>query len=264
VTEIRSPNFYPGRTATIRLVVLHTMEVDENAANAAEAVGAAFANPARQASSHVGIDVDSEVRYVQDRDTAWAAPGANSDGLQLEMAGRAGQTTGDWADAASGAILERAAQRVASWCATYSIPVVHLSDADLAAGRRGIVGHDAVSRVYKKSSHWDPGPNFPYDRFLARVAAIGGVVLASNPINTPQAPTVTLAPLTPLAPITGDDDMRIIQETTRGIAVVGPGYYHSITPEELPYALEIWGNPTVLGSAREFDLVRAVATNRTA
>ena len=118
---ISSPNKDEGRLAPIRLIVIHTMEVPETN-SAAESVGRAFADPARRVSAHVGVDTDSTVRYVSDDDTAWAAPGANADGLQIELAGRAGQTTGQWADAPSRAILERAAQQVATWCRAYGIP----------------------------------------------------------------------------------------------------------------------------------------------
>lgn len=185
MATILSPNRYTGRAASIRLVVIHTMEVDENDPNVAESVARRFADPARRASAHICVDTDSEVRCVEDRDTAWAAPGANAAGLQIELAGRAGQTSGDWSDVASAAILERAAQRVAIWCAAYALPVRHLSEAELAAGAAGIVGHVDVSRVYKKSDHWDPGPAFPWAAFLARVGLIMGPGPAFMPSPVP-------------------------------------------------------------------------------
>jgi hypothetical protein len=152
----------------------------------AEAVGNYFARPATQASSHVGIDPDSECRYVLDGDTAWAAPGANSDGLQLEMAGRAGQSVAQWADGPSLAIIERAAQRTAAWCKAYGLPARHLSDAELGAGQRGIVDHHAVTRVYRQGTHTDVGENFPWAAFMARVVAIMG-----TPHTTPPPPPTT-------------------------------------------------------------------------
>ena len=192
VAVIASPNKHTGRRAPIRLVVIHTMEVDETG-SVAEAVGNAFARPATGASAHIGVDTDSTVRYVPDTDTAWAAPGANADGLQIELAGRAGQTTGQWADAASKAILERAAQQTATWCKAYGIQVRHLNDAQLGDGKSvGIVGHADVSRVFKRSTHWDPGPAFPWGAFLARVGAILGY---------PCKPIPTTAPTTPKRPL---------------------------------------------------------------
>jgi hypothetical protein len=180
-TVISSPNKFEGRRAPIRLVVLHTMESPETA-GAAEAVGRIFANPARHASTHVGVDTDSTVRYVSDDDTAWAAPGANADGLHIELAGRAGQTARQWADASSEAILERAAHQVATWCRVYGIPARWLTHAQLADGRtRGIIGHADASAVFKLSDHTDPGRAFPRARFLARVKALIG-----GPVGKPQ------------------------------------------------------------------------------
>jgi len=182
MSQILSPNKYTGRRAPIRLVVLHTMEVDENDPNVAEAVGNAFANPARQASAHIGVDTDSDCRYVADTDTAWAAPGANNDGLQLEMAGRAGQTTGNWSDAASKAILERGAQRTATWCRTYGIPPRRLSNTELAAGAHGIIDHNQASQVYG-GTHWDVGTGFPWAAFISRVVSlVGGAVAKAQVI----------------------------------------------------------------------------------
>ena len=43
--------------------------------------------------------------------------------------------------------------------------------ADLVAGRRGITGHVEVSRAFKRSDHWDPGPGFPIESFLDDVRA---------------------------------------------------------------------------------------------
>lgn len=191
MSTILSPNKYTGRRAPIRVIVEHTMEVSEDDPNVAEAVGNGFANPARQASAHVGVDTDSECRYVADADTAWAAPGVNNDGLQLEMAGRAGQTTGDWTDPASRQILERGAQRTATWCRTYGIPPRRLSNAELKAGQRGIIDHNQASQVYG-GTHWDVGPNFPWASFMARVVSLVGGAVAKPQTRPAVAPATRI------------------------------------------------------------------------
>ncbi|MBN9376313.1 MAG: N-acetylmuramoyl-L-alanine amidase [Cellulomonas sp.] len=183
---ILSPNRYPGRISPVRYVVIHTMEVDENDPNVAEAVARVFATPARQASAHVCVDTDSAVRCVADEDTAWAAPGANAAGLQIELAGRAGQTTADWQDAASQAVLARAAGVCADWVAKFGIPLRHLSVAELAAGTtKGFIGHVDASQAFHASDHWDPGTGFPWDQFLAMVAAAAGTTPAQPPVPVP-------------------------------------------------------------------------------
>lgn len=169
-----SPNYYEGRVSPIRVIVIHTGETPESA-TAAEGMASWFSRVSTKASAHVCVDTDSTVRCVDDSDTAWAAPGANADGLQIELAGRAGQTAGDWTDAASKAILERAAQQVAAWCKKWGIPARWLTDAELADGKtEGLTMHSQVSRVFKRSNHTDPGANFPRDAFLTRVKAILG------------------------------------------------------------------------------------------
>lgn len=170
-TYIWSPNKHDGRLAPIRVVVIHTGETPESA-TAAEGMGDWFARTSTRASAHKCVDVDSTCRCVADEDTAWAAPGANADGLQLELAGRAGQTKGDWADISSQRILEGGAAEVAVWCRQYDIPTRWLTDAQLADGRtKGLTTHAQVARVFKRSDHWDPGPSFPAALFLSRVKA---------------------------------------------------------------------------------------------
>lgn len=56
-------------------------------------------------------------------------------------------------------------------------------------------------------------------------------------------------------------EMRLIQHTDRGIAVVGSGYFKSLTPEEVTQAVRLWGDPVGMNSARDFDLARSVSVN---
>jgi hypothetical protein len=134
-------------------------------------------------STHLFVDSNSAVREVQDRDTAYAAfPKGNAIGVQVEICGRADQTTGQWADPASVATLNNAAREVAQLCIDHGLPVVHLSvdqtraawyGTDNATRPRGIVSHYDVTRAYPEDggSHSDPGPNFPWSSFLAQVSA---------------------------------------------------------------------------------------------
>ena len=75
----------------------------------------------------------------------------------------------------SQAVVERAARLTADVCARYGIPLRRLRAADLVAGKRGVTGHADVSAAFHKSDHWDPGPDFPWTRFL-RLARGGNVV----------------------------------------------------------------------------------------
>ena len=158
-----------------RVIVIHSMEAPEKG-NTAENVARFFQNPGkkqngedRQVSAHLCIDNNSIVQCVFDNDIAFAAPGANHDGVQLELAGFARQTRGEWLDPFSILVLENAANAAAQYCLKYNIPVKHLTNAELKSGQKGIVGHVQVSDVFKKSDHTDPGKGFPWDHFIDRV-----------------------------------------------------------------------------------------------
>lgn len=166
-------SYGPRRSGPVRLVVIHTPEWPESSSGA-EAVAKYFHdNPdKRDANSHITVDNDSIVQCVPDSFVAWAAPGANHDGIQIELTGFANQSRTQWRDKFSLAALALAADATAQYCLKYGIPPVHLTDVQLKNETNlGIVGHDQVSRVYKKSTHLDPGPNFPWTRFILYVKA---------------------------------------------------------------------------------------------
>ena len=162
--------FDNGRRA-VRVIVIHTMETPERDGIARD-IATDFANrpPSNKASAHLCIDNKAIFQSVKDNDIAFAAPGANRDGIHLELAGRAAQTTADWQDAYSQAVLENAANAAAQYCLKYDIPVVHLTNAQLAdKTQKGLVGHVQVSDVFQLSTHTDPGKAFPWDQFIERV-----------------------------------------------------------------------------------------------
>ena len=178
-------HFTPGRVKPIRLICLHTMESQEKPGTAVN-VAAWFSNKARapQASAHICVDGSQAnvkpgqkypapiVRVVDDGDTAWAAPGANADGLHIEMAGIAAQSKINWADAYSLAVIENAATVSAIWCKKYEIPVKHLTLAEVQDGKtKGFIGHVDATNAFKIPGfdHTDPGANFPWEYFLQQV-----------------------------------------------------------------------------------------------
>lgn len=167
-------NYTATQGRKIRLIVIHTMEAPEYVTTAENVADWFAGSNAPIASAHFCIDNDSTVQCVEIRDVAWAAPGANSDGIQLELAGTANQTPEQWRDPYSLALLERTAKLVARLSVEHNIPRTHLTDAQLAQGNRGIIGHIQASTVYRKSSHWDPGSNFPWGHFMGLVAKYAG------------------------------------------------------------------------------------------
>ena len=172
-------HYYAGRKKELRLVVIHTMEAPEGA-QTAENIAAYFASGDVVASAHACVDQDSLVVCLPPTATAFAAPGANADGYQIEHAGYASQDAAGWADAASQAMLRLSAAHAREIALAAGIPLRHLSDDELAAGAAGFVGHDQVSRVYKRSDHWDPGPAFPWDQYMGLVN--GEAITEETPI----------------------------------------------------------------------------------
>lgn len=170
---VQARHFTAGRRVPVDLVVLHDMEATEST-KTAENVAAWFASAgAPKSSAHYCVDSDSTVQCVLERDVAWHAPGANHNGVGVELAGYARQTAAEWADPFSAAMLERAARLVAGVCRRHAVPVAFVDAAGLLRGESGITTHAEVSKAFKKSSHWDPGPGFPMAGFLERVRAAG-------------------------------------------------------------------------------------------
>lgn len=173
-------NYTKGpRKNKIRLIVIHSMESQEKPKTAVQ-VAKWFSNDnAPKASAHYCVDNKEAVRVVDDQDIAWAAPGANSDGLHIEIAGSARQTRKQWLDEYSIGCLNEAANVAAMWCVKYQIPVRRLSINQTVDGKsKGFIGHVDATRAfpYLKGDHTDPGKYFPWDVFLQKVLeAIGNL-----------------------------------------------------------------------------------------
>lgn len=164
---------------------IHTMEAPEGP-QTAESIANYFKTV--QASSHWCVDNNSRVRVVLDEDTAWTLPPVNNRSLNIELAGYARQNAAEWMDPYSKDLLEIAAICAAEWVRKYNIPIRRLTDAQIARYEKGFVGHVDVNRVFKSSSHWDPGPAFPWDYFLGRVRVHAGQAPAAPTPTTPAKP----------------------------------------------------------------------------
>lgn len=181
--------FYKGRKPTTRTVlVIHDMEVRDGALTA-EAVANVFKTGKAKASAHFTIDLDSVCQCVSVLDTAFAAPGANNDGIQFELAGFARQTRQEWQK--DEALLDQAAVAVAEVIVYLKqvhkriVPVQRMTKTQLLnKSQSGLAGHRDVNDAFHLSTHTDPGSNFPWDIFLRKVAA--QVKLLDKPGFTPR------------------------------------------------------------------------------
>lgn len=181
VPFIQAKNCGPARPGRrINKVVIHTMEYPERVGGA-RWCGGFFGGPdAPKGSSHYGVDNLEIYQYVHEDVEAWGAGKTNPDGIHVEHVGFAKQSAADWDDDYSRAVLERSAKLVADICKRHGIPILKLTADELREGARsgivvrGICGHVDVSRAFPskkpENDHWDPGPHFPWDRYLDLVA----------------------------------------------------------------------------------------------
>jgi N-acetyl-anhydromuramyl-L-alanine amidase AmpD len=201
---ILAKHFTPGRPEPIRLVVIHTTE-NACALHVARNVALWFAGAsAPQASAHYVVGPDEVIACVREEDTAWQAPPTNPYAIGVEHAARAADeivdgkvvakafTADDWAGDAAQAMIAKSVELVADLCVRHNIPAVFVDKDGLVRGDAGITTHITISHAFGKTDHVDPGPNFPIDDYLARVAAAvadraGGA--ATDPAPAPTDPT---------------------------------------------------------------------------
>jgi N-acetyl-anhydromuramyl-L-alanine amidase AmpD len=169
---IQARNYTPAQRRKISVVVMHSAEAPEKPGKAADVANWFAGDQAPKASAHYVVDAGEVVQCVREQDVAWAAPGANSQGIQIELVGYARQTAEDWADTYSAAMLEKASRLVAVICVRYGIPVMALDALALFKGQSGITTHAAVTEAFGRSTHTDPGKGFPMAAFVSRVAEI--------------------------------------------------------------------------------------------
>lgn len=169
------PAKYRGGKQTPTLSVIHST-VGPTKAGSARAIARYGQNPSSPSSWHYAIDAAEVIQSVYDHTVAYHC-GFNPDSLGYEMCDQPSRLSAiRWLGADHKAMLDRTARTVARNHAAYGIPVRYLTDAQLRAwnanGRKakdgGIATHDQMSRVFKRSTHWDPG-KWPTKKFLALV-----------------------------------------------------------------------------------------------
>lgn len=156
----------PRKASAIRWAVIHSAEASDDIGpdTTAEGVANYFARPTTQASTQLAVDRDSCVRMLPDLTIPWGATGANTNGLHVEICGRAAWTRQEWRDRPT--MLDRAAFKVAVWCFHYGIPRRWVGPLGLKLRRAGLTTHLDVNTAFKGGTHWDPGDGFPRDVFL--------------------------------------------------------------------------------------------------
>lgn len=156
---------------SVQLIVIHTTEGSEHGQSAED--GAAYdARRTDGTSTHYFHDSTSTVQCVRTEDQAHAArTQGNRRGIQHELCGDAGDSADEWADDYHEAMLSMAARQCARDARKWSIPVRHLTVAEVRDGAKGFCGHRDVTLAFPADggTHTDPGPSFPWTRFLNKV-----------------------------------------------------------------------------------------------
>lgn len=148
--------------ATVIWVVIHTAEGATRASDLA-----AYFDRSTDSSCHAIADdttlLDNLVPY--DR-AAWTILNGNSRSDNLELCGFASWPRTEWLN--HDGMLTNAAHWIRSRCQARGIPIRKLDPAAVGRGESGVIGHWDYTRGTGDGTHWDPGPNFPWDVVIAR------------------------------------------------------------------------------------------------
>jgi hypothetical protein len=203
---IPSPNHSPRGGARVRLIVLHTTE----GAQSYQSLGAFFANPASQVSSHVGIDDTPGTvgEYVRRSRAAWTAAGANQAGVHGEFCTPSGAADGwsraDWLGKHH-QMLVNAAAWIREEAALLDIPIVALTPAQAQGSGRGVCQHSDLGAW--GGGHHDCGHGFPMDYVIS--LARGGSPAGTEELMQPAFMVKGANAKTPVAIPNGAKRLRL-------------------------------------------------------
>lgn len=158
---------------SVQLIVIHTTEGSSHSQSAED--GATYnARRTDGTSAHYFHDSNSTVQGVRTNDVAHCARRqGNLRGIQHELCARAGWSDAQWNTDYANAMLRRAAKQAARDVRKWGIPVRHLTVAQVRDGAKGFCGHYDITRAFPQDNgtHTDPGPKFPWSKFLDLVRA---------------------------------------------------------------------------------------------
>lgn len=213
---LEAKTYGPLMTPPPKLLVVHTAETPEMG-NSAEGVANYFHNGAARrvlgkivyvkASTTWAVDNNSIVQCIPLGHVNYAAPGANHNGEHMELAGRAAQSAKEWSDPYSLAQLHLAAKLFGVRSSELGIPLKYLRAADLLAASSiggkptGVTTHAEVTAAYKRSTHADPGPNFPMSWFLVKAAEYRALHEKTVPFIKPTREILRLMSVPPPHPL---------------------------------------------------------------
>jgi hypothetical protein len=146
-------------------VCVHTAEGIRKAADLR-----AFFERSTNSSAHAVADdttlLDNLVSYSQ---AAWTLRYGNPASDNLELCGFASWSRDEWLTNHKG-MLNNAASWIRARCLARGIPIRKVDAAGVRRGDAGVIGHVDYTNGTGDGTHWDPGPDFPWDYVIARAA----------------------------------------------------------------------------------------------
>lgn len=174
IQYIDAKHYRRGTRRSVPLwIVIHATHGAEGAGKArqgARELADLPANSPHKRSAHAFVDTREIVQCVPWDCEAWHAKNTgNRYGEGIELCGRADQSAAQWLDANSLPMLALAARLVRWRCDVHGIPLQWVTHGGLRQRRAGITSHAEIAKAFCESTHWDPGPGFPIQAFLAAV-----------------------------------------------------------------------------------------------
>lgn len=159
-------------SSSIKWVALHSAICCDGEGYGAENLGKYLSNGAggRKVSWHYSTDSDSITGSLDEKFVGYhlGSSTANRYSVGIEMAVN---VPGDWSNSKYEATLVNTAKLSADICRRNNIKPEILSASQLRAGERGIISHNLSRLVFGKTSHTDPGPLFPWQKFQRLVTS---------------------------------------------------------------------------------------------
>lgn len=155
-----------GNKPIERIVIHATVSA---CAKDADGIANYFKRTTVPASAHYVVDAKRTIQSLFDSFVGFHAP-PNGNSLGVELCCTLGdQGRGHWQRKDHQKMLRRAAALTAGLCLAYDVPIRKISPAAARAGAKGIMGHNDVRDAWGQTTHWDPGPHFPWRDFLRMV-----------------------------------------------------------------------------------------------
>lgn len=179
-------HYSAGNNKPFDRLVIHCTVSDCERGGARD-IAAYFRSKAAGGSAQYVVDPYEAVQAAYDSVICWGAP-PNPHSLHIELCDLMAGPGKRWGNELHELMLRRAARLAAQSCLAGDLPIRRINVQDLKAGRKGICGHDDVSDAFHQSTHWDPGPAFPWPHFmrLTREAASDLLGRVSVPAPTQE------------------------------------------------------------------------------